>query len=173
MTVRNYSAEYEVTVKATDYLSTAYDTFIFYVPNDPLSLVTPLQPVTLTPSLAFTFALNNFQDPNGDVLNFEVFLESGEALPSWIEYWSENQILTLSGVAPLEVSEYNITIVADDYFYEATGTLQIIILDIPPELINELEQFIPVDKVFLMLLGDYFTEWNGEELTYKAQLSNG
>ena len=76
-------------------------------------------------------------------------------------------------MAPLEVSEYNITIVADDYFYEATGTLQIIILDIPPELINELEQFIPVDKVFLMLLGDYFTEWNGEELTYKAQLSNG
>ena len=119
---------------------------------------------------------NIFTDPDGDILLYTVSLEDDDApLPSWITFWANESNLTFTGTAPPEISQYRVKVTADDQIYNTSGVFKIIIPDTAPQLMYGIDQqFLALHQPFIFELSeDQVMEWNGEELTYKAYLSNG
>ena len=125
----------------------------------------------------FTFALDTFDDVDGDTLSYSASLSNGSALPSWLEFNGSTR--SFIGT-PLnnDVSAFNITVIARDpsgATVSDTFTLTVENVNDEPTLDNPIaDQSTSEDQAFNFLFpNNTFSDIDaGDTLTYSTTLTD-
>ena len=126
----------------------------------------------------FTLDTGTFTDDDSDSLSYTLRLANGETLPNWLLF--DESSLTLSGTpGNADVGTIELELVADDNNggSPASALFKIDVLNVndPPILTNIVaDQTISEDQFFVMAIPvTSFTDPDGDNLSYRVQLSNG
>ncbi|SFU20892.1 Putative Ig domain-containing protein, partial [Algoriphagus locisalis] len=174
---------YSVRVRVTDagglFLELLFSISITDVNEFPVvSNLIPNQSATEDEAYSFQFALNTFQDEDGDVLSYSAQLSGGGALPAWLSFNSTNR--TFSGT-PLNshVGTVSIDVTANDgNGGTVTDTFNIVVANAndAPTVANAIsDQNATEDQLYNFQFADNtFSDIDvGDALTYTGQLAGG
>ena len=162
--------EATVTVTATDTEGlTVTQAFLVTVPNRPPLAVASIEERTLEVGQSAVLALPGyFEDPDGDALAYAVSSSDATLIGASVE----GSDLTVTAVARGDAA---VTVTATDTEGRtATQTFAVTVPNQPPLATGSIEgQTIEVDETAAMDLSSYFTEPDGDGLTYSAVISDG
>ena len=162
--------EATVTVTATDTEGlTVTQAFLVTVPNRPPLAVASIEERTLEVGQSAVLALPGyFEDPDGDALAYAVSSSDATLIGASVE----GSDLTVTAVARGDAA---VTVTAaDTEGRTATQTFAVTVPNQPPLATGSIEgQTIEVDETAAMDLSSYFTEPDGDGLTYSAVISDG
>ncbi|MGI9279267.1 MAG: putative Ig domain-containing protein, partial [Endozoicomonas sp.] len=150
--------------------------WVHVIQNQPPQLVEdgiPDQPVFVNETLALDLS-DYFTDDAVDDLTYSVQLASGNPAPSFISV--ADQVLTIAPPADTLLGVYNIEVFATDSYNaaSASGSFDLQVLNHPPQRISDIpDQSVFVHQTVELDLNDYFTDVEGDPLTYSVTLSNG
>ncbi|SHE61227.1 PKD domain-containing protein, partial [Leeuwenhoekiella marinoflava] len=174
---------YTIRVRVTDseglFLELPFSISITDV-NEAPTVVNPIpnQNIDQDEALSFQFAMNTFQDVDGDDLTYSAQLSGGGALPAWLSFNPANR--TFSGT-PLNtnVGTVSIEVIADDGNGESTNdTFDITVANVNdiPTVSNAIPDQTATENVVFtfQFAANTFEDIDvGDVLTYSAQLSGG
>ena len=146
--------------------------------NNPPTVANPIvdQSTIVGDFYSFTFPVNTFADPDGDVLTYSATLSGGGALPGWLTFDAVSR--TFSGTpGPGDIAVNNIRLTATDgkggsVFDEFVLTVT---SNPPPVVSNAIpDQNATVSVPFTFTFApNTFTDPNGSPLTFTATKSDG
>ena len=146
--------------------------------NNPPTVANPIvdQSTIVGDFFSFTFPVNTFADPDGDVLTYSATLSDGGALPGWLTFDAVSR--TFSGTpGPGDIAVNNIRLTATDgkggsVFDEFVLTVT---SNPPPVVSNAIpDQNATVSVPFTFTFApNTFTDPNGSPLTFTATKSDG
>ncbi|KEO72289.1 malectin domain-containing carbohydrate-binding protein [Anditalea andensis] len=145
-----------------------------------LNIPIPDQTVSIGGTYSFTFNINTFSDPDGDLLTYTATMDNGGPLPSWLSFNPNTR--TLSGI-PSEDNLGNIIIqitANDGKGGTASDQFNLTVIQSPPAnqppvLSNPIpDQNATVGtSINFTFAENTFSDPDGDALTYSAILSNG
>ncbi len=125
---------------------------------------------------SFTVPADTFSDADGDTLSYSAVLADGSALPAWLNFDAANR--SFSGTPPQDFNgALSLKVIATDGAASAESLFELAIdpVNDAPVVTNAIaDQSGTEDRAWSFTVpADAFSDEDGDELTYSAELSDG